>query len=139
MADDTSQDLKTGYILGATPKKQQIGEILGLQALPVSIGLYLPFELTATIMLGGLVRKYAEAGSGGQDKDSGKAVLFCSGLIAGEGLVGVLLAILTVAGITERINLSAVVPGGNIPSLLLIILLTAAVYRSAVGSKNEKK
>lgn len=200
MAGDTSQDLKTGYILGATPKKQQIGEILGtvaaalaiggvmilldsaygfgsdklaapqatmmkmiiegvmngtlpwtlifigafiavtieilgLQALPVSIGLYLPFELTATIMLGGLVRKYAEAGSGGQDKDSGKAILFCSGLIAGEGLVGVLLAILTVAGLTERINLSAVVPAGNIPSLLLIILLTAVVFRAAVGSK----
>lgn len=30
IAGDTSQDLKTGFILGATPRKQQIGEILGV-------------------------------------------------------------------------------------------------------------
>jgi len=30
IAGDTSQDLKTGFILGATPKKQQIGELLGV-------------------------------------------------------------------------------------------------------------
>lgn len=29
IAGDTSQDLKTGFLLGATPKKQQIGELLG--------------------------------------------------------------------------------------------------------------
>ena len=30
IAGDTSQDLKTGFLLGATPKKQQIGEIIGV-------------------------------------------------------------------------------------------------------------
>jgi putative OPT family oligopeptide transporter len=30
IAGDTSQDLKTGYILGATPYKQQIGELIGV-------------------------------------------------------------------------------------------------------------
>jgi putative OPT family oligopeptide transporter len=30
IAGDTSQDLKTGYILGATPWKQQIGEMIGV-------------------------------------------------------------------------------------------------------------
>ena len=203
MAGDTSQDLKTGYILGATPKKQQIGEILGtiaaafaiggvmilldsaygfgsdmlaapqatmmkmiiegvmngnlpwtlifigafisitieilgIPALPVSIGLYLPLELSATIMLGGLVRKYTDTKFGKQNKDSGKGILFCSGLIAGEGIVGVLLAILTVAGITDKINLSSVIPAGNAPALILILLLVAAVYKAAMGSKNEK-
>jgi putative OPT family oligopeptide transporter len=29
IAGDTSQDLKTGFLLGATPKRQQIGEIIG--------------------------------------------------------------------------------------------------------------
>ena len=38
MAGDTSQDLKTGYILGATPKKQQIGEIMGTIAAALAIG-----------------------------------------------------------------------------------------------------
>lgn len=32
IAGDTSQDLKTGYLLGATPKKQQIGELIGVAA-----------------------------------------------------------------------------------------------------------
>jgi putative OPT family oligopeptide transporter len=30
IAGDTSQDLKTGYLLGATPRKQQIGELVGV-------------------------------------------------------------------------------------------------------------
>jgi len=30
IAGDTSQDLKTGYLLGATPRRQQIGEIIGV-------------------------------------------------------------------------------------------------------------
>lgn len=38
VAGDTSQDLKTGYILGATPKKQQIGEFIGIGVSAVAIG-----------------------------------------------------------------------------------------------------
>ncbi|MBR4122809.1 MAG: oligopeptide transporter, OPT family, partial [Clostridia bacterium] len=38
IAGDTSQDLKTGYILGATPKKQQIGEVIGVMAAALAIG-----------------------------------------------------------------------------------------------------
>ena len=38
MAGDTSQDLKTGYILGATPKKQQIGELIGAVIAAFTIG-----------------------------------------------------------------------------------------------------
>ena len=30
IAGDTSQDLKTGYLLGATPRRQQLGELLGV-------------------------------------------------------------------------------------------------------------
>ncbi|MCR5416031.1 MAG: oligopeptide transporter, OPT family [Pseudobutyrivibrio sp.] len=202
MAGDTSQDLKTGYILGATPVKQQIGEImgtiaaalaiggvmvlldnaygfgtealaapqatmmkmiiegvmngnlpwalifigafisitieiLGIGALPVSIGLYLPLELSSTIMLGGLVRKFADAKFGEQKDESGKGILFCSGLIAGEGIVGIILAILTVLGATQAINISSLVPTGNAPALILIIIVVAAVFKSAIGKKNE--
>ncbi|MBR2916176.1 MAG: oligopeptide transporter, OPT family, partial [Clostridia bacterium] len=38
IAGDTSQDLKTGYLLGATPKKQQIGELIGVVASALAIG-----------------------------------------------------------------------------------------------------
>ena len=38
IAGDTSQDLKTGYLLGATPKKQQMGEIIGVVVSGLAIG-----------------------------------------------------------------------------------------------------
>ena len=85
-------------------------EILGIGALPVSIGLYLPLELSSTIMIGGLIRKFADKKFGAQNDESGKGILFCSGLIAGEGIVGVLLAILTVAGLTDAMKLSELIP-----------------------------
>ena len=184
IACDTSQDLKTGYILGATPRTQQIGEImgtiaaalaiggvmillesaygfgsdklaapqatmmkmiiegvmngnlpwalifigafisitielLGIGALPVSIGLYLPFELSATIMLGGIIRKYSDARFGRQNDDSGKAILFCSGLIAGEGIVGVLLALPMFTVMDPSVLVAAPSPPPNMLRLLL--------------------
>ena len=38
IAGDTSQDLKTGYIIGSTPKKQQIGELIGVLVSAIAIG-----------------------------------------------------------------------------------------------------
>lgn len=38
IAGDTSQDLKTGFLLGATPKKQQIGELIGVTVSAITIG-----------------------------------------------------------------------------------------------------
>ena len=207
MAGDTSQDLKTGYILGATPKKQQIGEImgaiaaafaiggvmillnkaygfgsadipapqatmmkmiiegvmhgnlpwglifigafisiavelLGVAALPVAIGLYLPLELSSAIMVGGVIRKIVDRKSSKHKDQSGKGLLFCSGLIAGEGLVGVLLAILAVVGVTDKMNLSSMFAENSvIPTALGIVVFVAtmiAVYCVASGKKNEK-
>ena len=200
MAGDTSQDLKTGYILGATPKKQQIGEIfgaivsalaiggvmvlldsaygfgtdalsapqatmmkmiiegvmngnlpwslifigafiaiaieiLGISALPVAIGLYLPLELSSSIMVGGLIRLAVDKRNKNANDDAGKGILFCSGLIAGEGLLGVILAILAVAGITDKMNISGVFSTGWVGSVALFIALIVAVYMVAVEKK----
>ena len=70
-------------------------EVIGISALPVAIGLYLPLELSATIMIGGLIRLVADKKKAGSDKaenaDASNGILFCSGMIAGEGLVGILL------------------------------------------------
>ena len=164
IAGDTSQDLKTGFIVGATPKKQQIGEIIGVvvsalavgfvlyllneawgyggedlpaaqatmmkmlvegimnadlpwgliltgvfiaiaveilkvPVMPFAVGMYLPFSLSAGIMAGGAVRFIVERikGTDAEKKArTDRGVLFTSGLIAGEGLVGILLAVLTV-------------------------------------------
>ena len=164
IAGDTSQDLKTGFIVGATPKKQQIGEIIGVvvsalavgfvlyllneawgyggedlpaaqatmmkmlvegimnadlpwgliltgvfiaiaveilkvPVMPFAVGMYLPFSLSAGIMAGGAVRFIVERikGTDAEKKArTNRGVLFTSGLIAGEGIVGILLAVLTV-------------------------------------------
>ncbi len=175
IAGDTSQDLKTGYILGATPKKQQISEIvgvvaaalaiggtlylldsawgfgseelaapqatlmklitegvmegnlpwglvfigvfiaiaveiLGIPVLPFAIGVYLPVQLNACIMVGGLVRLGIDKLKRNEEEKNAIAndgILFCSGMIAGEGLVGILLALLAVFGLDKVLDLSA--------------------------------
>lgn len=160
ISGDTSQDLKTGYIVGATPKKQQIGEligvvasalaiggilyllnsawgygsaelpapqatlmkmvvegvmggelpwnlvfagvfiaivveILGIPVLPFAVGLYLPIHLSTPMMAGGLIRWFFERKK--ENKEGvDRGVLYASGLIAGEGLVGILLAVFAV-------------------------------------------
>lgn len=202
MAGDTSQDLKTGYILGATPKKQQIGEligaiisaltiggvlilldsawgfgtealsapqatlmkmivegvmdgnlpwtlvfigvfiaivieILGIAVLPVAIGLYLPLELSATIMVGGLIRHFVDKKNQSEDSEAGAGVLFCSGLIAGEGLVGILLAILTVVKVADKIDLSGYVQTGMIGGVILFVIMIALVVKFATRQKKE--
>ncbi|NLW22050.1 MAG: oligopeptide transporter, OPT family [Tissierellia bacterium] len=164
MAGDMSQDLKTGFLVGATPKKQQYGELigsvsaalvigfvlillnkawgfgsaelpapqatlmklviegvmsgnlpwalvfmgvgigifvelLGIQILPFAVGLYLPIHLSTPIMLGGIIRGLLEKRKENEDTIRRKVdggVLFSSGLIAGEGLIGILLAVLAI-------------------------------------------
>ena len=46
MAGDTSQDLKTGYLLGATPRRQQIGELIGTIMTAMVLAAIIPFILT---------------------------------------------------------------------------------------------
>ena len=164
LAGTTSQDLKTGYIVGATPRSQQLAEIIGvllpalaigatiyllneafgfgskelpapqgtmmaliakgvmqgnipfvlvfigvviglilevlkIPILPFAVGLYLPLSLSTPIMLGGLVsfivKKY-----GKKDAVHQRGILAASGLVAGDACMGVILAFLTVSGIT---------------------------------------
>ena len=205
MAGDTSQDLKTGYILGATPKKQQIGEligaviaaftiggvlllldsawgfgttelaapqatlmkmiiegvmegnlpwalvfigvfiaivieILGISVLPVAIGLYLPLELTSTIMIGGVIRWFVDKKKKNKEEnaEANGGVLFCSGMIAGEGLIGILLAIFAVAGLKDVIDLSSTFSTGIIGGIVLMVIMILCILKSSLWSKNEK-
>jgi len=175
IAGDASQDLKTGYILGSTPRKQQIGEIIGVSSaalaigatlylldrawgfgtqelaapqamlmkmiiegvmenslpwtlvfmgvflavvaeilripvLPFAIGVYLPVQLNACIMTGGLVRLLLDGLKKPEEvkkKITSDGILYCSGMIAGEGLIGILLAVLAIFGWDRRFDLSA--------------------------------
>ena len=59
--------------------------------MPIAVGIYLPFSLSVPIMVGGLISSwFAPKGDDRAGRDAG--VLFGSGLIAGEALVGIVLA-----------------------------------------------
>lgn len=205
MAGDTSQDLKTGYILGATPRKQQIGELIGavvsaltiggvlvlfnlawggygtaelsapqatlmkmivegvmegnlpwalvligvfiaialevlkIPVLPVAIGLYLPMELSSTIMVGGIIKWFVDKKNleKEENKEANSGILFCSGLIAGEGLMGILLAILAVVNVAGVIDLSAIVNTGIIGGIVLLVIMMFCIMRFAMQGKGK--
>ncbi len=210
IAGDTSQDLKTGYLLGATPKKQQIGEvigvvaaafaiggtlylldsawgfgseelgapqatlmkmiiegvmsenlpwslvalgaiiaiiveILGIPVLPFAIGVYLPVHLNACIMVGGLVRLAFDKMKKEEEEKKNivnDGILFCSGMIAGEGLVGIVLAILAVFGVSEAIDISGKLGLGTLPasilSLVVFGLIILVLLKFSLWKKREK-
>lgn len=207
IAGDTSQDLKTGYILGATPKKQQIGELIGVIAsglaiggvlyllnaawgygtaevpapqatlmkmivegimggklpwtlvfvgvflalaleilhipvMPFAIGLYLPIYLNATIMIGGVVRWFVEKRKGVDEKtkeaQATDGTLYCAGMIAGEGLVGILLAILAVLNVSGFLDLSARgINFGNVGGVVFLILMILSLLKFSIWKKKK--
>lgn len=198
--------MKTGFLLGATPKKQQYGELLGavvsaiaigatmhllngawgfgseelsapqatmmkmviegvmggdmpwslvfvgvaiavfvevvgLPVLPIAIGIYLPIHLNAGVMLGGLTRllvekrKYASETEKESCIQSG--ILYASGLIAGEGVVGILLAVFAVLGIS--LDISGVINLGNIGGLVAFALVLGSILFFCNKGKQSSK
>ena len=204
IAGDASQDLKTGFIVGATPSKQQVGEIIGVVAssaaigfvlyllneawgygtekipaaqatmmkmlvegimneelpwamiligvfiaivveilkmpvMPFAVGMYLPFSLSAGIMAGGIVRIFVEKKKGTEAEKKARTdrgLLFTSGMIAGEGIVGILLAVFAVVKIDSKIILPFQLP--QIGSLVLYIALLVLLYGVCMKADKEK-
>jgi len=77
-------------ILGADYLLRARGISFRLHIMPVAVGIYLPLAVTAPIFIGGLLR--AAVSRGRTDDASDPGVLFGSGLIAGEALMGIALA-----------------------------------------------
>ena len=204
IAGDASQDLKTGFIVGATPSKQQVGEIIGVVAssaaigfvlyllneawgygtekipaaqatmmkmlvegimneelpwamiligvfiaivveilkmpvMPFAVGMYLPFSLSAGIMAGGIVRIFVEKKKGTEAEKKARTdrgLLFTSGMIAGEGIIGILLAVFAVVKIDSKIILPFQLP--QIGSLVLYIALLVLLYGVCMKADKEK-
>ena len=113
-------------------------EILGIPVLAFSIGLYLPIYLSTPIMVGGLIRWFIDNkrkyDSDAARKDgSDRGVLYAAGMIAGEGIVGILLAVLAVFGVADKINLSSVYGAafqsvGNWVGLAAFVVLLAILF-----------
>jgi putative OPT family oligopeptide transporter len=102
--------------------------------LAVAVGVYLPLELTMPILAGGLVAHVAARRTGGAAASSRHGLLFAAGLITGEALVGILMAIPIV--LSDDPNVFAVpfaVPVWM--GLLVVVAVTAGLYRVATAAK----
>lgn len=121
-------------------------EILGIPVLPFAVGLYLPIHLSTPMMVGGLVRLFLEKRKK-TDPEKKKnmvnnGVLYSSGLIAGEGLIGILLAVFAVIKINGKsigdiINLSGKLNLGNIGGLVFFALIIVSIFAFTLWKKEK--
>ena len=109
--------------------------------MPFAIGLYLPIYLNATIMIGGVVRMFMDGRKNVDEKTKNDQVtdgtLYCAGMIAGEGLVGILLAIFAVFGINVSIGES--VNFGNIGGVVLMVIMILCLLKFSLWKKSKEK
>ncbi|MEY2949792.1 MAG: OPT family oligopeptide transporter [Saprospiraceae bacterium] len=126
------------------------GSDFSVPVLAVAVGLYLPFELDSAIMLGGivswLVKKYSQnrkdkmpqteyqAKNHQSEKDG---LLFASGLITGEALIGIFLAIPVAIYGTSNFMAIFEEPIGSSPGLLIVGLVTFWLYWAARSAFNK--
>ena len=127
-------------LVGAGAFLAIVVELLGIPVLPFAVGLYLPVHLSAGIMVGGLVRLVIEK----KKKDVEPGILFASGMIAGEGLIGILLAVFAIIPVgaktlAEVCDISGSFSLGMIGSLVFFAGLVALLYYFAVRQKKESK
>ena len=92
--------------------------------LALAVGIYLPLELSVPILIGGLIAHSVGAGLGNN------GVLFAAGLITGEALIGIGMAVPIV--IYERADVLAFwgVHEGNLPGIVLLAIVAFLLYRA---------
>jgi len=121
-----------------------------IPVLALAVGLYLPFELDSAIMLGGLMawiidllqqrRKVADREEAVQ-RSNQTGLLFASGLITGEALIGIVLAIpVAIYGSSDALSLTegevSSWPGVFVTAIVCIVLLVVAMQ--AYNGKKRK-
>ena len=118
--------------------------------LAAAVGIYLPLDLTVPIFIGGLLTHIVERVSGAharnkaakagetEDKLHRKGVLFSAGLITGEALMGILIAIpIVMAGSAEVLALPESLQFGKLLGLAIFVLIGYVLYRVAVAGARE--
>ncbi len=114
-------------------------ELLRIPVMPFALGLYLPIYLNATIMIGGAVRMWMDGRKDVDEKvkesQSTDGTLYCAGMIAGEGLVGIALAILTVVGVS--MDLSDKISLGNIGGVVLMVVMILSLLKFSLWKKQK--
>ena len=128
-----------GLVILADRTFEQRGGEFRLPVLAVALGIYLPLKLSATIVLGGVIAALATrmAATG---EPARRGLLFAAGLITGEALMGIFLAIPIALGALwsglspDPLMLFEVPPLGGWPGLAAVVVVGWALYRIASAS-----
>jgi putative OPT family oligopeptide transporter len=109
--------------------------------LACAVGIYLPIELSVPIFAGGLVAHLVERhfqpgdAEGERERIHQKGTLFSAGLITGEALMGIFIAIpIVVVGSADVLTLPAALHFGGWLGLLMLTAVAMLLYRLAVRS-----
>jgi len=209
-AGDCSQDLKTGQIIGATPRNQQIAQMIGivipamviapvltllhsaygigtglkapqatlfasitrgifgdgtlpinmvlggmvlgliihfadqflrtkgykfrLHLMPLAVGIYLPITLAVPILIGGVIRNLVDRRRVVKENEADSGVLLGSGLIAGEAIIGVVIAVF----LYFKVDLAVSIWSDHVAEIVSLLAFAAlAVFTYRQSLKNS--
>ncbi len=121
-----------GLIIAFDEFLRRRGASFRAPVLAVAVGLYLPLELSVPIFAGGLVAHFTRPPQQAGDAPASGGILAAAGLIAGEALLGILLAVpIVLMGEPEPLAVPEALRGGSLIGLVLIALVIAWLARSA--------
>ena len=118
-------------------------ELAGLAVLPVALGIYLPITLNCAILIGGILRVLVEkkfkADEKRKSESTERGILLASGLIAGDALIGIVIAIFATKGIDIAFG-PKMFPGlasSNLLSFIIFMLLGIWIFSFACKKGKE--
>jgi len=133
-----------GAVIGAgvivlDRRLEHLGSDFRLPVLAVALGIYLPFKLSAAIFAGGVIAAWVKRAVSKREDHSRGGLLFSAGLITGEALMGILLALpialeaLWPGMSADPFSLFDRPPFGGWPGLFAVTIVGAVLYRMATG------
>jgi putative OPT family oligopeptide transporter len=118
---------------------QRRGSVFRTPVLAVAIGIYLPFELEVPIFIGGLIAWLSSRGRQEKSNEGDRrGLLLGCGLITGEALMGILLAVpIVIAGRTDILALFRK-PLSPLLGVIMLAVVVTWLWREAVSDRQEK-
>ena len=104
--------------------------------LAVAVGIYLPYELSSAILAGGLIAHFAARAHAGRDGETSlrHGMLFAAGLITGEALVGILMAVpIVLAANADVLAIPEPMRMSSFAGLVVIAIVMHRIYRIAAA------
>lgn len=125
-------------IIAIDEVQKKRGSSFRVPVLAAAVGIYLPLDLAVPIFIGGLLAHMVERAAGvhrdpaAAERVHRRGVLFSAGLITGEALMGIFIAVpIVAAGRADVLALPARLQSGEVAGLVLFALIGYLLYRAA--------